>query len=251
MKIYLACTTFVDIEDLIPNADILVAYPYIRNNKTVISMIDKCRNFILDSGVFTMINSGKQFNLDRYVDEYADFIKRHRIRQYVELDVDQIIGVRKTRELRSRLEERVGWRSIPVWHTIRGKESFVQDCKDYNYIALGYFLTEGLKSNITEKYARAFVDKAHELNCRIHGLGFTKGELLKKIPFDSVDSSSWAASRRFGCTFKFNPQNGTIKFLERRKNQRMKNAQSLGRPAFIEWKKYQDYAYHNINPIWM
>ena len=81
MKIYLACTTFFDIEDLVPNADILVAYPYIKNNESVISMIHKCRNFILDSGVFTMINSGKQFNLDRYVDEYADFIKKHKIKQ--------------------------------------------------------------------------------------------------------------------------------------------------------------------------
>ena len=89
MKIYLACTTFVDIEDLVPNADILVAYPYIKNNESVIGMIHKCRNFILDSGVFTMINSGKQFNLDKYVDEYADFIKKHKIKQYVELDVDQ------------------------------------------------------------------------------------------------------------------------------------------------------------------
>lgn len=250
MKIYLACTNAIDIEDLMVGADILVAYPYIKNNTSVINLIPKMRNFILDSGVFTMINSGKQFDLDKYVDEYADFIRKHKIRQYVELDVDQIIGVEKTRALRRRLEERVGWKSIPVWHTIRGKESFIEDCKEYDYIALGYFLTEGLKTDVTEKYAKAFVKKAHELKCRIHGLGFTKGEKLKNIPFDSVDSSSWAASRRFGCTFKFDPHNGTIRFLERRKNQRMKNAQALGRPAFIEWRKYQDYAYQNMNPIW-
>ena len=30
-------------------------------------------------------------------------------------------------------------------------------CKDYKYIALGYFLTEGLRPQITEKYARAFI----------------------------------------------------------------------------------------------
>ena len=41
-----------------------------------------------------------------------------------------------------------------------------------------------------------------------------------------------------------------MKFLQRRKNQRMKNAQALGRPAFIEWRKYQDYAYEHMNPIW-
>ena len=108
MKIYLACTTFVDIEDLVPNADILVAYPYIKNNEPVISMIHRCRNFILDSGVFTMINSGKQFNLDRYVDEYADFIKKHKIKQYVELDVDQIIGVEKPENSAHVLKKELG-----------------------------------------------------------------------------------------------------------------------------------------------
>lgn len=250
MKIYLACTNFLEITDLVEGADILAAYPYIKKNKEMIDLIPKMRNFILDSGVFTMINSGKKFNLDLYVEEYASFIRQYKIKQYVELDVDQIVGVEKTRELRKRLEDLVGWKSIPVWHTIRGKESFIQDCKDYDYICLGYFLTEGLKSAFTEKYAKAFVDTAHKYKCKIHGLGFTKGELLKKIPFDSVDSSSWAASRRFGCCFKFEPRNGTMKFLERRKNQRMKSAQALGRPAFIEWRKYQDYAYEHIYPIW-
>jgi len=250
MKIYLACTTAIQIEDLIEGADILVAYPYIRNNPQIISLLPKMRNFILDSGVFTMINTGKKFNLDIYVEEYARFIREHNIKQYAELDVDQIIGVEKTKALRKKLESLVGYKSIPVWHTIRGRESFIQDCKDYDYICLGYFLTEGLKTQITEKYAKAFVDTAHKYSCRIHGLGFTKGELLKKIPFDSVDSSSWAASRRFGCCFKFDYRSGTIKFLPRRKNQRMKNAQALGRPAFIEWRKYQDYAYEYMNPVW-
>lgn len=249
MKIYLAVTNIKYVEDLVPGSDILAAYPYMKDNTPLIERLPTLRNFILDSGVFTMINSGKKFDLDKYVEEYADFIKRYNIKQYVELDVDQIIGVEKTRKLRDRLEAKVGWRSIPVWHTIRGKESFIQDCKDYDYIALGYFLTEGLKTKVTEKYAKAFINKAHELGCRIHGLGFTKGELLKKLPFDSVDSSSWSASRRYGCTFKFDPQQGVIKFLPRHEG-RMKEAMALGRPAFIEWKKYQDYAYHNMLPIW-
>lgn len=231
-------------------ADILVAYPYIRRSPQVINLIPKMRNFILDSGVFTMINSGKKFNLDTYVEEYAHFIKAHNIKQYVELDVDQIIGVEKTRVLRRKLENLVGWKSIPVWHTIRGKESFIQDCKDYDYICLGYFLTEGLKTQLTEKYAKAFIDTAHKYNCRIHGLGFTKTRLLKKIPFDSVDSSTWAASRRFGCGYKFDARSGMLENLQKKENQRMKNAQAFGRLAFIEWRKYQDYAYEHMNPIW-
>lgn len=71
MKIYLACTNCIQIEDLMEGADILAAYPYIKGNPQLISLIPKMRNFILDSGVFTMINTGKKFNLDTYVEEYA------------------------------------------------------------------------------------------------------------------------------------------------------------------------------------
>ena len=236
--------------DYLPNADILAAFPYMKGNYTILDNISKMRNFMLDSGVFTMINSGRKFDLESYTDEYADFIKEHKIRQYVEMDVDQIIGVEKTRKLRDRLENRVGWQSIPVQHTIRGKEAFISDCKDYKYIALGFFLTEGLKTDVTERYAKAFINKAHEFGTRIHGLGFTKGDLLKKLGFDSVDSSTWSVSRRYGRTFEFNPQEGRIRMHKRRVGQRMKNAQALGRPAFIEWRKYQDWAYSYLHPLW-
>lgn len=250
MKVYLAITSTRDIGDLIPGSDILIAYPYIRRDNEMIRLIPKMRNFILDSGVFTMINSGKRFDLEKYVEEYAAFIREHSIRQYVELDVDQIAGVRETRELRRRLESLVGWKSIPVWHTIRGKEAFIQDCKDYDYICLGYFLTEGFKSSLTDRYAKAFINTAHKYNCRIHGLGYTKSANLKKLGFDSVDSSTWAASHRFGSTYKFNANEGTIKATNLRQGRRMKNSTAMGRPAFIEWKKYQNYAYSQINPVW-
>ena len=206
MKIYLSTTQFIQIEDLLDDSDILIAYPYIRKGGLNLDKyLPRFRNFILDSGVFTMINSGKRFDLNSYADEYADYVKEKKIKQYVELDVDQIIGVEKTRALRDRIEKRVGWQSIPVWHTVRGKESFIQDCKDYKYIALGYFLTEGLPSSLTKKYAKAFIDTAHSYGCRVHGLGFTKTKELHNIPFDSVDSSNWVASRRFGILYKFDP----------------------------------------------
>lgn len=250
MRVYLAINSTLDIKDLIPGSDILAAYPYLKSQKGMIDLIPSMRHFLLDSGVFTMINTGKRFDLNKYVDEYADFIRDNHIRQYVELDVDQIIGVKETRNLRDRLEKRVGYPSIPVWHTIRGKELFIRDCKDYNYIALGYFLTEGLKEQYTFKYAKAFVDEAHKYKCRIHGLGFTKTQMLKKIPFDSVDSSTWSTSRRYGSIFKFVKEEGYVRSISRDKSLRMKNASALGRLAFIEWKKYQDWAEDNLRCIW-
>lgn len=252
MKVYIACTQFIGIEDLIPNSDILIAYPYIDKSEKGMSVVKTARNFLLDSGVFTMINSGKRFDIMKYVDEYADFIKAHGIRQYVEMDVDQIYGVKETRKIRDRLENRVGWRSIPVWHSVRGKESFIKDCTDYEYIALGYFLTEGLSPKVTKKYAKAFVDKAHSLKCKIHGLGFTQTTILDQIPFDSVDSSTWAASKRYGVLSQYDPINHVVKNLKRPEGKRMKDKvyNEMGRYSFQQWRLYQDWAYENLPPVW-
>lgn len=252
MKIYIACASLDGIEDMVPNSDILIAYPYIHKCDTNMALISQSRNFILDSGVFTMINSGKRFDIDKYVDEYAEFIRDHKIKQYVEMDVDQIYGVEKTRKLRERIENRVGWQSIPVWHTIRGKESFEEDCRNYDYIALGYFLTEGLSSQLTIKYAKAFVKRAHELNCRIHGLGFTRTTLLDKIPSDSVDSSTWSISKRYGHVSKYDPKRNIIQQMPKPAGTRMKEGAyiQMGQYSFREWRKYQDWAYKNLPPIW-
>lgn len=250
MKVYLACPNFHSIEDLLDGADILVAYPYAMTIKNMSNILPRLRNFILDSGVFTMINSGKRFKLDDYVEQYGNYVREHNIKNYVEMDVDQIIGVDKTRRLRERLENIVGWQSIPVWHTIRGKQSFIQDCKDYNYIALGYFMTEGLKATVTEKYARGFIDLAHKYNCKIHGLGFTKTKTLEQFPFDSVDSSSWRTGVRYCQITTFNLSKRCIETTAKKSGMRAKNSQSLCRPSFIEWRKFQDYAYFNICPIW-
>lgn len=248
MKVYLACSTFEQVTDLIEGSDILVAFPYMK--ESYVPLVAKARNFILDSGVFTMINGGKRFKIDEYLDKYADFVREHKIKQYVEMDTDQIYGVEETRKMRERLEKRVGWQSIPVWHTIRGKESFEQDCRDYPYIALGYFLTEGLSPALTLKYAANFVKRAHELDCRIHGLGFTQTTKLESIGFDSVDSSTWTACCRYGYIPRFDYKKRTVAMIPRPAGTRLKNSSIIRRLGYIEWKKYQDYAYHYIRPIW-
>ncbi len=249
MKVYLAVGHFGYTKGLLANADVLCSYIYLRGNDNALRAIKQTRNFMLDSGVYSMINSKKNISIEHYADEYAQFVKDNNIKQYVELDVDQIYGVEYTRRLRDRIENRVGWQSIPVWHTIRGKESFIDDAKNYSYIALGYFLTEGIRPSITEKYAKSFCDLAHLYGCRIHGLGFTKTNSLPNIPFDSVDSSSWTASYRYGNISIFDGKNMVKK--TKPANKRLRSCRDVGRFCFLEWRKFQDYALYNINPIWV
>lgn len=195
-----------------------------------------------------MINSGKRFNIDKYLHEYAEFIIEYKIKDYVELDVDQIYGVHETRKLRDKLEKLVGYQSIPVWHTIRREQSFLDDCRDYNRICLGFFLTEGIASSITERYATHFINRAHRLGCKIHGLGFTKTKLLRRMPFDSVDSSTWTSGKRYGQLNTFDPNEG-IMIIKSRPSGYKANPALIERYNYDQWRAYQDYARYNIHTI--
>ena len=60
----------------------------------------KCESFILDSGAFSMImleQNGKEQNadLEKYIAEYIAFIKKWKIKRYIELDIDSVIGYDK------------------------------------------------------------------------------------------------------------------------------------------------------------
>lgn len=204
---------------------------------------------MLDSGIFTFINSKTKVDIDNYVHEYAEYIKKHQIKSYVELDMDQILGVKETRRLRDRLENLVGWRSIPVWHSIRGKQSFIDDCREYDRVCLGFYLTEGLSPALTEKYTPWFVDKAHELDCALHGLGFTKSTLLPKFHFDSVDSSTWSAGKRYGQVCTFDRAEGRIKILQKPDGVRIRSMELMERHNWKHWRLYQDYAREHLQVI--
>lgn len=226
-------------------ADILSSFYYCRSNPQMVKQIPYFRNFLLDSGIFTFINSGKYVDMDRYIHEYADFIKQNKIKDYVELDVDQIEGVKETRRIRDRLENLVGWQSIPVWHTVRGTDSFIKDCKDYPKICLGFFLTEGLSTKVTEKYAPKMIRLAHENGCKIHGLGFTKTTMLHKFHFDSVDSSSWSMGHRFGTKSIFDKVNKVMR-AETKPPGTKANGALIQEYNFQQWRMFQDYAIKNL-----
>lgn len=248
MIIYLAITSMMNSYELIRGADVLSSYYYCKSIPGLVKEIPNMRNFMLDSGIFTFINSGKYVDMESYMREYAAFIRDNRIKDYVELDVDQIEGVEKTRKIRDKLENMVGWQSIPVWHTIRGTESFIQDCKNYNRICLGFFLTEGLSTKVTEKYAPKMIRLAHEHKCKIHGLGFTKTTLLPKYHFDSVDSSTWAIGKRYGTMCVFDKEKKIMRTVTRPEGHKA-NGAIIEKYNLMQWRLYQDYAIKNLPTI--
>ncbi len=88
----------------------------------------KWKMFLLDSGAFTFMHgveaSSKPVDWDGYLSRYIDFINRHDVQHFFELDVDIIVGYDAVKRMRARLEAETGKQSIPVWHRSRGLDEF-------------------------------------------------------------------------------------------------------------------------------
>lgn len=216
------------------------------------ALIPRFQSFLLDSGAFTFMQSAsKHGNVDwlSYADSYADFIKELKIKLYFELDIDSLKGLQYAEMLRNRIEARVGWQSIPVWHVERGKEYFLSMVKDYKYVALGS-IAKVLppKIAIKEKHFNWFIRQAHEHNCKIHALGYTNIAGLHKYHFDSVDSTTWTVAPRYGQVSVF--KNGWIKKIASieggKKVRSLKDPQYAMLFNFQEWLKFQRYAQDNL-----
>lgn len=208
-------------------------------NKKNIPLIKKYKGFILDSGAFSYMNGKDSIGIDwdEYIEKYANFIKTYNIKNYMELDIDVVVGTKEVERLRNKLEMLVGWQCIPVWHKFRGRDYWLKMVKDYDYVAIGGIVTKEIKPK-EYKYFHWLLKEAKKQNCKVHGLGFTNLKGVKEYPFYSVDSTSWLSGNRFGAVYKFNGE--TLLKYNKSKGLRVKTKKT-GENNFLEWCKFADY----------
>lgn len=169
----------------------LMSFYYMRNNERLACEIrDKSELIMIDSGAHSFQKGHKVDWLD-YTQKYAEFIQRFdrpNVIGYFEMDVDNIIGHEKVLELRKELEK-VSDKIIPVWHKNRGVDDFKKMCQKYSgkIVAITGFKNEDIKD---EQYLM-FLKYARSCACKVHCLGMTRTAILKKVPFDYVDSATW------------------------------------------------------------
>lgn len=159
-------------------------------------VLDHSELMLIDSGAHSF-QKGKKVDWVEYTKRYADWIKANdcpKILGYFEMDVDNAIGYERVLYLRSILES-VSDKIIPVWHKNRGVDEFKKMCQQYagKIVAITGFRNEDIKD---EQYIM-FLKYAKKHGCKVHCLGMTRKEILDKVPFDYVDSSSWCQRGAF------------------------------------------------------
>ncbi len=189
----------------------LESFFYYRTNKHVQDFVQKNKlfaDFILDSGAFSYLASPSKKGVDwnSYVDEYADVVKENSVTNFIEMDIDPIVGLSGVHKLRDRLEARVGRPCIPVWHASRGVEDWKATVKAYKYCAIGGFVTREIKKKSPQ--IAGLLRLAAVNGCNVHGLGLGDSQ----FPFYSIDSSNWLSGLRYGSVPVFT--NGRVKIMD-------------------------------------
>lgn len=228
------------IDDYEPKIGLFILESFYYANEWMEMVIPKLQKFMLDSGAFTFLNSGKgKPDWDAYVDRYAGFINRNGVDLFFELDIDPIVGYDGVLKLRQRLESKTGKRPIPVWHKSRGKDESLKMCEEYDYVAIGGIVTKEI-SRKEYQFFPWFIREAHKRGAKIHGLGFTNLEGIRKYHFDSVDSTAWTSGNRFGSVYRFNGR--TMVKYDKGEGQKLADPRAVAVNNFNEWAKFQRYA---------
>lgn len=223
---------------------VLSSYAYM--NKGLAENIHRWDMFLLDSGAFTFRKKSGNVDWNDYIDGYIEFILKHDVDYFFELDIDNIIGYENVLILRKKLEQSTGKKCIPVWHRTRGIENYIELCKTYDYIALGSSTKYKNKENHNK--LRYLLRIARQNNCKVHGLGFTS-RMIKQYDFYSVDSTTWDGYR-YGSLYRYN--NGNIAIIKPPKGSRLiKDYKTITINNFLEWCKYQRYLENHKGAVYL
>lgn len=224
---------------------ILESFHYLMTNeKYFMANKDFFGDFLLDSGAFTYMNtkSGEGVDWVDYIKRYAAFINKYDIDKFLELDIDNVVGYDEVKRLRALLETLTNKKCIPVWHKSRGIDEYKKMCQEYSYAAIGGIVTKEIKPAQYPVF-KNLLKIAAGYKCRIHGLGFTGlAGGLEQYKFHSVDSTAWLYGNRGGFLYKFNGRTLEKIII---KNKRLKSREAAIH-NFIEWCKFQQYAYKNL-----
>lgn len=149
--------------------------------------------YLLDSGGYTIRQKGGELR----VEEYAEYIREHRVKLAFNLDTND---VQETLEHQEFLDKNTPAYIIPIYHFSDFYERnglLEKYVKKYDFIAIGGVAGNSLNIN-DERVFYNSVFRVTKDKVKVHGLGITKEAHLKRYPFYSVDSTSWLGFARYG-----------------------------------------------------
>jgi hypothetical protein len=186
---------------------VLVSYHYHRDTDLA-QLVDDLGgdvDLFADSGAYSAATTGATIKLT----DYAAWLKQWAPLWSVQSNLDVIGDHQGTAANLARLQD-AGCDPLPVFHTGEPWRVLERLCAEHPYVALGGLALHavgGAKQNVLMKWlVKAFLI-AREHGTVFHGFGLTSPNLIRTLPFYSVDSSSYTMGQRFGLVYLWDARN--------------------------------------------
>lgn len=168
--------------------------PYSKKSYEIQEQPKVHHSFFLDSGAFSIQNSGIKLSID----DYIAYIKQNSkyITHYANFDV---IFDAKASLKNLRYMEAQGLKPIPVFHRTEDYRYLLDYMEEYDYIALGGMASAGARiAWLDTVWGKYLTDKEGRAKVMVHGFGMSSIKLLWRYPWWSVDSSTWIKNAAYG-----------------------------------------------------
>lgn len=176
------------------------------------------REIMLDSGAFTAFMHGHRVEVDKLIAAYDDTIRKisKSVKHIWLINLDVIAGepgrVSTAKEITEALEgsdrnfkilrKRFGDRVLPVYHQTEPFARLKEVVQQAPFIAMGFRQDFAEEHRI--RVAEEALQYAHSKGALVHGLATTGYRMLRRAPFDSVDSATWLYAAAMGKIFFLN-----------------------------------------------
>lgn len=162
----------------------------------------------VDSGAYTLNREGSDYTEDtarELCERYVAFVKANSAGASLVSEFDaQILGQDYIEELRKDYFNSLPANSfMPVWHSTYGQDNL-------EYLANSYEVVGIRHSDMTEELIPVLNSFAGRYGVRFHGSGITGREIMRKVKWDSVSSSSWLSPSVFGDTIIWSDKDKTL-----------------------------------------
>lgn len=200
------------------------------------------KRFILDSGVHTFQMS-KEISFDdllKYTEKYCKYINKHKIENFVEMDMDRMLDDKKILYLRKYIEDKTGRKPILVFHHnrgIKGLEENIEYSLTNRFMMISDYIFNMYFSKHTDKLKK-ICKTVQSYGIKTHLLGSATSKVFFNYGFNSGDSSSVFTNARGGGVLIFDKN--TLK-TAKIKNRKLKETNKSVLFKINEYIKYQNY----------
>lgn len=186
----------------------LISFHYVQKKHLSTSKYEEMGvKFFVDSGAFTFISNleFQDYSIEQweeYIEKYLRWIEKHRniVFAFASLDLEYLVGGEQVQLWNEKYFEpfmlRTGIPVCFVYHDNATKLTWEQYCERYPYVGISW---GGLDTQGNDlKYGMNKLKVAEKYGAVCHGMAMTQTALLTKLPFYTVDSTTWLVGLQYG-----------------------------------------------------